>query len=123
MKLEELTPGVTVRGIAGDAVATVVNVDWHGSDALTIIYRLPSGHVAEEVLYRQDEARLKAVEKELPWRFDGDGALYRLVAEAHRIRLAHLFDPAAGYSVPELRELWDSVGPSKEKPGSLCSAS
>ena len=27
------------------------------------------------------------------WRFDGDGALYRLVAEAHRIRLAHLFDP------------------------------
>ena len=28
-----------------------------------------------------------------PWSFDGDGAKYRLVAEAHRIRLAHLFDP------------------------------
>ena len=27
------------------------------------------------------------------WRFDGDGATYRLAAEAHRIRLAHLFDP------------------------------
>ena len=27
------------------------------------------------------------------WRFDGDGALYRLAAEAQRIRLAHLFDP------------------------------
>src|SRR5207249_4106919 len=24
---------------------------------------------------------------------DGDGALFRLVSEAHRIRLAHLFDP------------------------------
>ena len=93
MKLEELTPGITVLGIAGGAVSTVVNVDWHGSDALTIIYRLPSGQVAEAVLYRQDEARLKAVDKERPWRFDGDGALYRLVAEAHRIRLAHLFDP------------------------------
>ncbi|MCR4340230.1 MAG: DEAD/DEAH box helicase, partial [Gemmatimonadaceae bacterium] len=28
-----------------------------------------------------------------PWSFDGDGKLFRLVAEAHRIRLAHLFDP------------------------------
>jgi hypothetical protein len=28
-----------------------------------------------------------------PWSFDGDGALFRLVAEANRIRLAHLFDP------------------------------
>ena len=28
-----------------------------------------------------------------PWSFDGDGAAFRLVSEAHRIRLAHLFDP------------------------------
>ena len=27
------------------------------------------------------------------WSFDGDGALFRLVSKAHRIRLAHLFDP------------------------------
>ena len=27
------------------------------------------------------------------WTFDADGALFRLVSEAHRIRLAHLFDP------------------------------
>jgi hypothetical protein len=29
----------------------------------------------------------------LPWSFDGDGALFRLVSEAQRIRLAHPFDP------------------------------
>ena len=28
-----------------------------------------------------------------PWSFDGDGALFRLVSEAHRIQLAYLFDP------------------------------
>ena len=28
-----------------------------------------------------------------PWSFDGDGSLFRLVSEAQRIRLAHLFDP------------------------------
>jgi len=33
------------------------------------------------------------VEQGRPWSFDGDGHLFRLVSEAHRIRLAHLFDP------------------------------
>jgi SNF2 family DNA or RNA helicase len=33
------------------------------------------------------------VEEGRPWSFDGDGALLRLVSEAYRIRLAHLFDP------------------------------
>ena len=28
-----------------------------------------------------------------PWSLDGAGALFRLVSEAQRIRLAHLFDP------------------------------
>jgi len=45
------------------------------------------------VLYRHDEPRLEVVEQGRPWSFDGDGALFRLVSEAHRIRLAHLFDP------------------------------
>ena len=36
---------------------------------------------------------LKVVEQGRPWSFDGDGALFRLVSEAQRIRLAHLFDP------------------------------
>jgi hypothetical protein len=36
---------------------------------------------------------LEVVGKGRPWSFDGDGALFRLVSEAHRIRLAHHFDP------------------------------
>ena len=35
----------------------------------------------------------EVVEHGRPWSFDGDGHLFRLVSEAHRIRLAHLFDP------------------------------
>ena len=93
MKLEDLTPNTAVRGIRPDAPVTVVQVQWHGADALTLTYRLAAGGVAEEILYREDEARLELVEQSRPWRFDGDGAAYRLVAEAHRIRLAHLFDP------------------------------
>ena len=93
MRLEELQPDATVRGILPDAQVTVVSVAWHGSDALTLVYRGTNGRVAEEILYRHDEPRLDLVEAGRPWSFDGDGALFRLVAEAHRIRLAHLFDP------------------------------
>ncbi|MGN2391021.1 helicase-related protein [Pelomicrobium sp. G1] len=93
MKLEDLTPGASVRGILPDAAVTVVNVQWHGSDALTLVYRDPAGKLADEILYRHDEQRLEIVEQGRPWSFDGDGTTFRLVAEAHRIRLAHLFDP------------------------------
>ena len=91
--LEDLQPNGVVRGVLPDGGATVVSVEWHGSDALTLVYRGPDGRVADEILYRYDEPRLEIVEAGRPWSFDGDGALYRLVAEALRIRLAHLFDP------------------------------
>ena len=93
LKLEDLAPDTAVSGIAPGAAVTVVSVRWHGGDALTLAYRDPAGGLAEEVLYRQDEPRLRLAEQPSAWRFDGDGAMYRLVAEAHRIRLAHLFDP------------------------------
>ena len=93
MKLEDLQPGASVSGLLPNATAEVVNVQWHGTEALTLIYRPPSGRIAEEILYRHDEARLAVVEQGRPWSFDGDGSDYRLVCEANRIRLAHLFDP------------------------------
>jgi hypothetical protein len=89
MTLEDHQPNPAVRGLLPDGTATVVSVQWHGSDALTLIYRSPAGRVAEEILYRHDEPRLEVVEAGRPWSFDGDGALFRLVSEAHRIRLAY----------------------------------
>ena len=93
MKLEDIQPECSVRGILPDASVTVVSIEWHGADALTLVYRGPNGRVAEEILYRHDEPRLEIVEVGRPWSFDGDGALFRLVSEANRIRLAHLYDP------------------------------
>ena len=91
--LEDLRPQTVLCGILPDALVTVISASWHGADALTLVYRDPQGKVADEILYRHDEGRLEVVEAGRPWSFDGDGALFRLVAEAHRIRLAHLFDP------------------------------
>ncbi len=93
IKLEDLQTKTAVRGIIPDAIATVVSVQWFGADALELTYKTPAGKVANELLYRHDEPRLEIVEQGRPWSFDGDGALFRLVSEAQRIRLAHLFDP------------------------------
>ena len=76
-----------------DGLVTVVSVQWFGSEALELTYKTPTGKVANELVYRHDEPRLEIVEVGRPWSFDGDGALFRLVSEAQRIRLAHLFDP------------------------------
>ena len=92
-KLEDLQPNAAIRGILPDALVTVVNVQWFGSEALELTYKTPAGKVANELLYRHDEPRIEIVEQGRPWSFDGDGALFRLVSEAQRIRLAHLFDP------------------------------
>jgi superfamily II DNA or RNA helicase len=92
-RLEDLQPHAAVRGILPDALITVVNVQWFGSEALELTYKDPMGKVANALLYRHDEGRIEIVEQGRPWSFDGDGVLFRLVAEAHRIRLAHLFDP------------------------------
>ena len=93
MTLEDLQPNAAVRGILTDGLVVVVSVQWFGSEALELTYKTPDGKVANELLYRSDEARLEVAEQGQPWSFDGDGALFRLVSEALRIRLAHLFDP------------------------------
>ena len=93
MKLEDLQANAAVRGVLPEGLATVVGVQWFGSEALELTYKTPAGKVANELLYRDDEPRLEIVEVGRPWSFDGDGALFRLVSEAQRISLAHLFDP------------------------------
>src|SRR5947207_13610068 len=92
-KLQDLQPNAAVRGILPDALVTVVSVQWFGSEALELTYKTALGKVANELLYRHDQPRLEIVERGRPWSFDGDGALFRLVSEAQRIRLAYLFDP------------------------------
>ncbi len=92
-RLEQLLSGTSIRGILPDGLVNVVSTQWFGTDVLNLTYTDASGKLASELLYRNDEPRLEVVEKGRPWSLDGDGRLFRLVSEAHRIRLAHLFDP------------------------------
>jgi SNF2 family DNA or RNA helicase len=92
-RLEELQVRAAVRGITPEGLVTVLNVQWFGSNALELSYKDATGKLGSQLLYRHDEESFQVVEKGRPWSFDGDGALFRLVSEAQRISLAHLFDP------------------------------
>ena len=57
MKLDDLQANAVLRGVLPDALVTVVNVQWFGSEALELTYKSPTGRVANELLYRHDEPR------------------------------------------------------------------
>ncbi len=76
-----------------DCLVTVIDVKWYGSAAVELTYKDPAGKPSVVLLYRDREPTLEISEIGRPWSFDGDGSLFRLVSEAHRINLAHLFDP------------------------------
>jgi SNF2 family DNA or RNA helicase len=91
--LEDITPNIVIKGILPNGNVTVIDVKWHGRDVIELIYKDIKGQPHTELLFRDREPTLEIVADGRPWSFNGDGALLRLVSEAHRIRLAHLFDP------------------------------
>lgn len=93
MKLEELTKGSLIKGILPNQIITVIDVKWCGSNAVELTYKDANGHLGNELIYRETETTLEIVTQNRPWNFNADGYLLRLVSEAQRIKLAHLFDP------------------------------
>jgi hypothetical protein len=92
-RLEELTPGAMVKGILPDGLIIVIQAKWHGSNVVELTYKDSFGCPRCELLYRDREPMLEIASVGLPWSFDADGKLFRLVSEARRIRMAYLFDP------------------------------
>ena len=67
--------------------------------------RAVAGRPGQELLNRADEARLVVEEPGRAWSLDADGHLFRLVSEAKRISLAHLFDPFLAVQTSTLEAL------------------
>ena len=92
-RLEDLKRDAIVKGILLDQQVTVIDAKWIGSAAIELTYKDERGNLGDTLIYRDSEPSLEIVTAGRLWSFDGDGALFRLVSEAYRIRLAHLFDP------------------------------
>src|SRR5215467_4511300 len=92
-RLEEITRGSSIKGILPDGLVTAIDVKWIGTAAIELTYKDAAGQLGNELIYREREPTLEVAVEGRPWSFDGDGGLFRLVSEAHRIGLAYLFDP------------------------------
>ena len=103
--LEALVPGATVHGVLGAWPVDVVSVRWFGREGILLHYREPNGNLGSTVLRRQDEARLSIASGGRDHAFDGDGAAWRLAAEALRLRYAALFDPLLAVAGSDLQPL------------------
>ena len=92
-RLEDITAGAQVSGMAGSAPVSVVAAKWYGNSVLEVTFKDVRGQLASQLVYREDEAGLTVGDNTLPWSFDADANLLRLASEAYRINLAHVFDP------------------------------
>ena len=92
-KLEQLQRGSQVRGILPQQIVTLIDVQQHGSTAVEVVFRRSDGQLGSQLIYRYDEPLLEVVNDKRRWAFNADGAMLRLVSEAYRIHLAHIFDP------------------------------
>jgi len=104
-RLEELTPGARVTGVLVGHEVSVVDVRWHGSNAITLTYRDDAGTVDQRLLYRDHEPSLTVRQATRAYALDGDPALFRLAAEALRIRMAARFDPMLAVSTSNMDPL------------------
>jgi hypothetical protein len=106
-KLEEITRGSTVRGILPDGLVTIGDVRWIGTVAIEVTYKDAAGRLGNELLYRDREPTLEIAQAGMPWCFDGDGSLFRLLSEAHRIRLASIStDPGCANRISSTALRW-----------------
>lgn len=92
-RLEDITVGSSVTGLANNEAVTVVAVQWYGTAVLEVTFKDGKGHLANQLIYRENEDSIEILNSNLPWSFDADGNLMRLASEAYRINLAHIFDP------------------------------
>jgi superfamily II DNA or RNA helicase len=104
-RLEDLVRGAAVKGILPGGLVTVVDVKWVGDLAVELTYKEADGRLGNELLYRDREPTLEVAAGGKPWSFDGDPALFRLLSEAHRIRLAYLFDPLLAVHTSQVEPL------------------
>lgn len=65
-RLEDITTGRTIAGIASKEPVTVVAVKWYGTAVLEITYKNKTG----ELLYRENKAGIDILDSKLPLSFD-----------------------------------------------------
>ena len=69
-KLEDLKRGAQVNGIDPHQPVTVVDIQWHGMNAIELFYKRADGQPGTQLLYRDSEPTLEVVHAGRAWRLN-----------------------------------------------------
>ena len=105
VRLEDLVPGIEVGGLVGATPVTVVQVQWHGVNFITLTFKDGHGDTGQIVVGRDKQASLRITSLGTGPAFDGDPESWRIGAEALRIHYAALFDPMLAITTSDLDAL------------------
>ena len=114
LKLTDIVKGSRIKGVVGDGAVTVTGTTWHGDGILRIEYMTNQGKTDTALLYDFATDGYE-IEDARPWSFDADPDMVKLVSEAYRIRLAHLFDPYLAVRTSQIEPLPHQISAVYEK--------
>ena len=116
MLLEEIRSGAQVEGILAGQVVTVRDTRIIGPNSIEVVFQNSAGQLNTRLVMRDEEPVLRLAQAGTVWGFDANGDMFRLVSEAYRIRLAHLFDPQVAVTTSlvmplphQIRAVYDSM--------------
>jgi superfamily II DNA or RNA helicase len=103
--LRRLVAGSLVHGVVAQGPVEVVAAVPAGASAVRLTYRDAHGDVAERLVFAEEAEGFRVEAGGRAWTFDADGDDFKLVAEARRLRMAHLFDPMLAVHLSQVEPL------------------
>jgi superfamily II DNA or RNA helicase len=89
----DLKQNAQVRGLIPGVTVTIRQTAMFGEQAMQVTFVDPDGRTDERILFKEQLADLEVVKQSRPLDFGAPGDLFRLVAEAQRLKYGFLFDP------------------------------
>ena len=105
ISIDQIKPGDRLSGLIIGLNATISQVEWHGDNAVNLIYKDDNGTLGERILFREELHGIDFVEHKSSFTFDGDPNDFKLAAEALRIKYAALYDPLIAVNSSDLQPL------------------
>lgn len=105
ISIDQIKPGDRLSGLIIGLNATVSHVEWHGDNAVNLIYKDDNGTLGERILFRDELQGISFAEQKTSFTFDGDPNDFKLAAEALRIKYAALYDPLIAVNSSDLQPL------------------
>jgi len=105
LSIDQIKPGDRLSGLVLGLNVTVSLVEWHGSNAVNLIYKDDQGDLGERILFRDEQHALAFVDESSSFPFDGNPHDFKLAAEAMRIKYAALYDPLIAVNSSDLQPL------------------